>query len=222
MALNLTFPLTYLITSGSTTETTIPGTSEFTALTKQVEHATLAGVALIQLREKRLTARTLYDLTLKCVEITEGTTTRLLVNDRADVARAAGADGVHLTTRSIAPHAIREAFGSDFIIGVSTHSLAEADIARNEYADFATFGPIFETPSKKQYGPPPGLESLSEAAAALKPFPLIALGGVTIHNAVHCIDAGARGIAGISLFLDAKQMVSTVELLRDYGRGSGT
>ena len=103
----------------------------------------------------------------------------------------------------------------DFLIGVSTHSLAEARIARDHGADFATFSPIFDTPSKRVYGAPVGLEKLSEAARALSPFPLVALGGVTLENATDVIHAGATGIAAIRLFVDPHSLDAKVRAIRD-------
>lgn len=172
-----------------------------------------AGLHLIQLREKNLPARTLFELARLCADITRGTRTRLLVNDRADVARAAGADGVHLTASSVGAHVIRRAFGPDFLIGVSAHSLAEADAARACGADFAVFGPVFDTPSKRQYGPPLGLHALGDVAEKLRPFPLIALGGLTRGNAQAALDAGASGVAGISLFSDPRRLSETATAL---------
>ncbi len=178
-----------------------------------VERAVAAGITLIQLREKELPARTLYDLTVRAARITAGSATRLLVNDRADIARAAGADGVHLTTRSLEARIVRRTLGHDFLIGVSTHSLAEASAARNEGADFATFGPIFETPSKRGDGAPVGLGALNEAARALAPFPLLALGGIALGDVHQVLQAGARGIAAIRLFSDAHDLADTLRAI---------
>lgn len=145
-------------------------------------------------------ARVLYDLTVRAVEITRGSNTRLLVNDRVDIARAAGADGVHLTARSLPADVVRKICGPDFLIGVSTHSLDEARTAQAAGADFVVFGPVFETESKRAFGAPQGLDKLREVTTALGEFPVIAIGGVTEENRASCVDAGASGIAGISLF----------------------
>ncbi len=153
-------------------------------------------------------------MTARSAELTRGTKTRLLVNDRADIARAAGADGVHLTTRSLEASIIRHTFGPDFLIGVSTHTLAEARAAYEQGADFAVFGPVFDTPSKRAYGPPVGLEALSEAARQLSPFPLIALGGITRDNASAALDAGASGVAAIRLFSDPQSLDALVGAIR--------
>ncbi len=194
--------ISYLITSGATRPDTTPASEDFHRILKLIALAVESSISLIQLREKNLSARTLFQLTAQAAEITRGTATRLLVNNRADIARAARADGVHLTTLSLSPDAIRRTFGPDFLIGASTHRLSEARAARDAGADFIVFGPIFETPSKQAYGPPLGLEKLAEAARAVKPFPLLALGGITRDNAPEVLRAGASGIAGIRLFAD--------------------
>lgn len=165
-----------------------------------MEAVVAAAVPLVQLREKSLSARALYELTTYAATIAKGSTTRLLVNDRFDVARAAGADGVHLTSRSLPPSVVRSICGSDFVIGVSTHLLEEALNARAEGADFIVFGPVFETPSKRIYGAPQGLERLREVTNALHGFPVLAIGGINRDNAAECLSAGASGIAGISMF----------------------
>lgn len=214
MPLKLPSPILYLITSGTTTSATAPHSEDFAQLLALVQAATAARVKLIQLREKNLRTRVLYELTARAAEITHGTQTRLLVNDRADVALAAGAAGVHLTTRSLEASIVRKSFGQDFLIGVSTHSLHEAQAARDASADFATFGPVFDTPSKRIYGAPVGLDALGTAARSLSPFPLIALGGITLQNAAEALEAGASGIAAIRLFNDSQSLDATAQMIR--------
>jgi thiamine-phosphate pyrophosphorylase len=211
---NLPQPIIYLITSGATTPSTDPAAEDFRNVLRLIAAAVRAGVSLVQLREKRLTARVLYELAARSAELVRGTGTRLLVNDRADVARAAGADGVHLTTRSLEASTVRRVFGPEFLIGVSTHTPAEARAARDHGADFAVYGPVFDTPSKRAYGPPVGLASLREVVQALSPFPLVALGGVTLDNACAALDAGAGGVAAIRLFGDPEQLAQTVGTIR--------
>jgi thiamine-phosphate pyrophosphorylase len=214
MKFDLSKPILYLITRGASTETTTPESPEFRQILAQVSAAVAIGLELIQLREKRLTARVLFELSEQSVARTRGSTTRLLVNDRADVAAAAGADGVHLTTQSIDAATIRRTFGKDFLIGVSTHSLAEAEVAKEDGADFVVFGPVFATPSKERYGPPTGLAKLERLAKELAPFPVLALGGVDVTNARDCLRAGASGIAGISLFQEPDRISEVVRKLR--------
>jgi thiamine-phosphate pyrophosphorylase len=215
MPLNLPKPIIYLITSGATTQASTPASEDFQSVLALVRAATLSRIPLVQLREKNLTTRTLYELTARSAEITRGTETRLLVNDRADIARAARADGCHLTTRSLPASIIRRTFGTDFLIGVSTHSLAEAETARDNGADFAVFGPVFDTPSKQVYGEPVGLESLREAVRKLSPFPLLALGGIALENVAEVSRAGASGVAAIRLFSESIDLDATVRTIRD-------
>lgn len=212
-------PITYLITSGETSSSTAPDSAEFGALLRLIEHAADARVALVQIREKALTARTLFELASRAAALTRGSETRVLVNDRADIARASGCDGVHLSTRSLEARTVRRAFGEDFLIGVSAHTRAEARAAREGGADFAVFGPVFDTPSKRAYGLPVGLKALEETALALAPFPVVALGGVEEANAGDCLAAGAEGIAAIRLFADGQNLARTVHLIEDsYAR----
>jgi len=197
------------------TTATTPDSEEFARVLKLVEAAAKSQVSLLQLREKNLNARVLYALTARCAQILRNSNTQLLVNDRADIASAAGAAGVHLTTRSIGAAVVRKTFAEDFLIGVSTHSLAEACAARDEQATFAVFGPTFSTISKELYGDPVGPGRLREAVAAVGAFPLLALGGVTLENAGECFRAGAVGIAGISLFQDPSALGEVVARLRE-------
>lgn len=211
MKLDLPKPILYLITRGASTEATTRDSPEFKQILEQVSAAVAAGIELIQLREKRLTSRVLFELAEQSASLTHGSATRLLVNDRADVAAAVGADGVHLTTHSIDAATIRRTFGEDFLIGASTHSLTEAEAAKEEGADFVVFGPVFATPSKEDYGPPAGLEKLEGVAKKLAPFPVLALGGIDVSNAHDCLRAGASGIAGISLFEDFERLDEIVK-----------
>jgi thiamine-phosphate pyrophosphorylase len=214
MKFALSKPILCLITRGATTETTTPDCPEFQEVLDQVSAATAAGIDLIQIREKRLTARVLFELAQRAVEQTNRTATQIVINDRADIAAGAGAAGAHLTTQSIQASRIRKTFGEDFIIGASTHSIEEATVARAGGADFAVIGPVFETISKSEYGRPIGLEALAEASRRLAPFPLLALGGVSVENAQLCLAAGASGIAGISLFADPARLKSVVDSIR--------
>jgi len=214
MPLLLPKPILCLITRGATAEATTAASKEFQDILDQVSSAVASGVQLIQLREKKLTARVLFELTARAAEITRGTLTRLLVNDRADIASGAGADGVHLTTRSLDSKIVRRTFEDGFLIGASTHSVAEATNARDGGADFVVFGPIFPTPSKEEYGLSLGVDRLAEVVSELAPFPVLALGGISIDNARECLRAGASGIAGISLFSDPSTLRAVVANLK--------
>lgn len=214
MPLKAHTPIIYLITSGETTVQTTSASEEFSALLKLVSAAVAANVPLLQLREKNLSTRVLYELATVAAGITRGSDTRLIVNDRADVASAAGADGVHLTTSSLETAIVRRTFGDDFLIGVSTHSPEEARAARDAKADFAVLGPIFETASKRMYGEPLGSEKLRQVANELATFPVLALGGVTLRNAAGCFRVGASGIAAIRLLRDPDSVASVVQAIR--------
>ena len=212
-------PITYLITSGETTSSTTPDGAEFQALLRLFDLAAEARVSLIQIREKALAAHTLFELASKAAALTRGSETRVVVNDRADIARAAGCDGVHLSTRSLEAGVVRRAFGEEFLIGVSTHTHEEARASATCGADFAVFGPVFDTPTKRAYGPPVGLEVLKETARSLKPFPLVALGGVDESNLSDCLAAGAEGVAAIRLYANGQNLARTVHLIEDlYAR----
>ena len=145
------------------------------------------GVEYIQIREKDLSARELFQFTRAVVEARGGAASKILVNERADIAFAAGADGVHLPSR-----APRETLPG-LLVARSCHTEEEVHRAK---VDFVTFSPIFESPGK---GRPFGLDALRKACQA--PVPVFALGGITCENASACVEAGAAGIAGIRLFM---------------------
>jgi thiamine-phosphate pyrophosphorylase len=208
-------PITYLISNGQTTAATTSESKDFKNLLQLIAAAVTAAIDLIQVREKALTTRMLYELVTRAAEITRNSGTKLLVNDRADVAASAGADGVHLTTRSLPVSVVRQSFGNDFLIGVSTHSLTEARAAQAANADFAVFGPVFQTPSKEKYGPPVGLEQLKRVCVELKPFPIYAIGGVNEDNFADCLRAGAQGIAAIRMFEDAQRLHTIVARIHE-------
>ena len=200
MPLKFPLPIIYPITSGN----------NHPDILQLIRAAVDAEVPLFQIREKWLSGRALFELVSRAAELTRGSKTCLLVNDRSDIASAAGADGVHLTTQSLPVDVVRKTCGAEFLIGVSTHSLAEAQAACADGADFVVFGPVFETESKRAYGAPQGLDKLGEVTHELAAFPVVAIGGVTLENVAECFDAGARGVAAIGMFNDAENLSSIV------------
>lgn len=158
-----------------------------------VKRNVAAGVDYIQIREKDLEGRALAELTRRIVGLTLGTSTRVLVNDRLDVALACGAHGVHLRGDSLPPLLLRTLTPPGFLIAVSCHSIK--DLARAAGADFAVFGPVFESAKGKGIG----LDALAVACRSTA-LPVLALGGVSFEKEEDCLRAGAAGIAGIRLF----------------------
>jgi thiamine-phosphate pyrophosphorylase len=150
------------------------------------------GIEMIQVREKDLSARELLDLVYKVRDLAAGTRTRVLVNDRLDIAQAAGIDGVHLPANGLPPDRVRQFVQ---LLGVSTHSVEEAIAAEKAGADFIVFGPIFDSPGKDAVGLPP----LTRVVSSVR-IPVLAIGGITAANSRQVLDAGAAGIAGIRLF----------------------
>lgn len=194
--------LRYAITSGNDA-----GLGEATLA--QARRWAAEGVAYVQLREKQLDAGELVRVARAMVEVFrgEGARTKLLVNGRADVAVAAGADGVHLTSRpgELTAEQVRRVFAAagagEPVVSVSCHTLEDVRRAVDGGADLVLFGPVFE---KRVAGTVVvaglGMEALREACEVAGRTPVLALGGVTEGNAAGCVEAGAAGVAGIRLF----------------------
>jgi thiamine-phosphate pyrophosphorylase len=204
------------------------GASREAALLARIMDAVDAGLDWIQMREKDLDAGSLLDLARAAVAdaavasrtaqggmgsgpssdfASKRIPIRILINDRLDIACAAGAGGVHLGEESLPIREVvqniarwKDAAGrEDFLVGASCHSVEGARLAADSGADYIFFGPVFATPSKASYGPPQGLAPLSEICRSVS-IPVLAIGGITADNAAACLEAGAAGIAAIRLF----------------------
>ena len=191
-------PIRYAITDGtSNTELILLRISRW-AETRSIDR--------LQIREKAMPPAVLYDLTRRAIAIARPCGIEVLVNERADIALAAGADGVHLPGHAISPSTIRRL--GIRLIGVSCHDEAELARASHEGADFAVLGPVFTPRSKVSDSPPLGLEAFGRLARSAR-IPVLALGGITAANAAACIQAGAAGLAGITLFSACEPRPST-------------
>ncbi|MFH1754217.1 MAG: thiamine phosphate synthase [Candidatus Latescibacterota bacterium] len=178
-------------------------------LESAVAEACAAGVRAVQLREKNLPGRELYEeaRALRCVTAQAGA--RLFINDRADIALAADADGIHCPENGL-PIGTARALYRKGLIGVSVHSLERAVDARMRGADFVLFGPVFATPSKMHYGRPQGLDALA-AVARDAGIPVFAVGGITEDRVSHCMERGAAGVAVISAIMSAGSITKAVK-----------
>ena len=183
-------------------------------LEEAVEECLAAGLGAVQLREKDLGARELLGMARTLRESTASHGARLFVNDRADVALAVGADGVHRTGASLPVSSLRAISPPGFLIGASVHSLADASAAEAEGADFLFFGPVYDTPSKRRYGPPQGLAILERVAAAVR-LPVFAIGGVTPARVGELRRSGAFGVAAIGAVLASARPGDAVKAFLD-------
>jgi thiamine-phosphate diphosphorylase len=172
----------------------------------------------VQLREKDLALRDLLGLAISLREAARGHGARLLINDRADVALAVGSDGVQRTHDSLPVAALRGILPKPALIGASVHSEGEARQAARDGADFLVFGPVYDTPSKRRYGPPQGLSSLARVTAAVE-RPVLAIGGITPSRVAEVLGHGAAGVAVISAILGAERPAeATKAFLEALGR----
>lgn len=166
----------------------------------------------MQLREKDLSSRQLFELALRLRTLTREYGARLLINDRIDIALAVGADGVHIGAGSLPVAEVRRLLGPGQLIGYSAHDLDGALRAESAGADFVTFGPVYPTPSKLKYGEPVGLFKLAAAVDALS-IPVYALGGVKKNSIAEVMARGCRGVALISAIFSAPNPQNSSRLL---------
>jgi thiamine-phosphate pyrophosphorylase len=180
-------------------------------LLEKVEAAVSNNIPLVQIREKNISARQLYELTCSALRVSRSSNTKILVNDRLDVALAANANGVHLTSHSVTTNIVRKFAPSEFLIGVSTHCLDEIDLAAEHGADFVVFGPVFDSPGK---GRAVGIEKFSEAVKAKPALPILGLGGIDGTKYVDVLAAGGAGFAAIRFLNDVQNLEKVSAHLR--------
>lgn len=214
-------PILCYVTDRSALVSTSPPLS---ALVAKIAQAQDAGIDWIQVREKDLSGHALAALLDSAIAQADSGKRnqpgpKILVNDRLDIALAGRAAGVHLGENSVPVDDVRKLVdasrsntGSQFLIGVSCHSLQAAQAAASSGADYLVFGPVFVTPSKAAYGSPQGLDRLAEVCRAVE-VPVLAIGGIDRQNAASCLAAGASGIAAIRLFQDAPDLRSLIQSL---------
>jgi len=188
-------------------------------LLERIRTALTAGAHWVQIREKDLSARRLLALVRESVRIGRAISpaARILVNDRLDVALAAGAAGVHLGGESVPREASIQwcragNASAGFLVGISCHSVDEAKTAESAGTDYVFFGPIFDTPSKRIFGPPQGSARLAAVCRSVS-VPVIAIGGINESNVADCIGAGAKGVAAIRLFQDARDSATATNFI---------
>jgi thiamine-phosphate pyrophosphorylase len=168
---------------------------------EQVARLCAGGAKLVQLREKHLSPREFYVEAEAALRVARACGSRLMINDRVDIALALRADGVHLGQDDLSPLAARGLLGQDAIIGFSTHNLEQARAASQMPVDYIAIGPIFATSSKEKPDPVVGLEGLARVREAIGKLPLVAIGGINDLNARDVLKAGADSVAVIGTLL---------------------
>ncbi|HUF04705.1 MAG TPA: thiamine phosphate synthase [Aridibacter sp.] len=183
------FPTVYPITD--------PDLSSLSHL-EQFEKLAKAGAAMVQLRDKNATSAHFYESAVEVCRAARELGILVIVNDRVDIAIAAGAGGVHLGQDDLPPKQARKLLGGDAVIGFSTHSVEQAKAAASEPVDYIAIGPVFATSTKEDPDPEVGLAGVSAAKEAVGAIPLVAIGGLNSGNFRSAIEAGAVSVAVIS------------------------
>ena len=187
--MSLDLPKVYPIT-----DTHLSGLSHAQQVARLIE----GGASLIQLRDKNAAPQEFYREAAAALQIARDHNARLIINDRVDVALALKADGVHLGQTDLPVEAARRLLGKGAIIGFSTHNLRQAKSATAMPVDYIAFGPVFQTSSKENPEPVAGLSALRKARAIIGSLPLVAIGGITVANALEVLQAGADALAIIA------------------------
>jgi len=182
----------------------------------QVARLCEGGARLVQLREKHLSPREFYREAEGALKVARSRGVRLVINDRADIALAVGADGVHLGQDDMPPDAARALLGEGAVIGFSTHGVEQAVAAARLPVDYIAIGPVFATQSKENPDPSVGLEGVARMREAVGRLPLVAIGGITQENARSVLDAGADSVAVISALLAPADPAEIARRMGDF------
>lgn len=174
----------------------------------QVEQLCEGGARLVQLREKHLVPREFFQQAEAAIQASRASGTTIIINDRADIALSLGAAGVHLGQDDLHPEAARKLLGPEAIIGFSTHNVEQAKQAAQLPVSYIAIGPIFPTSSKANAESLVGLSGLRQVREAVGAIPLVAIGGITLKNAVAVISGGADAVAIISALLAKESSIS--------------
>ncbi len=183
---------------------------------EQVARLCEGGARLVQLREKHLSPREFYQEALEAVRVARSFGAKLIVNDRADVALAVGADGVHVGQDDVPPGAARSLLGEGAVVGFSTHNVGQASEASALPVSYVAFGPVFDTSSKEKPDPVVGLEGVRRVRAAVGGIPVVAIGGITAESAPAVLAAGADSIAVIGALLAASDPAEITRRTRAF------
>ena len=182
---------------------------------EQVARLCEGGARLVQLREKHLSPREFYAEAEEALRVARSFGAKLIVNDRADVALALGADGVHLGQDDVPAEAARALLGEGMIVGFSTHGVEQAVAAARLPLDYVAIGPVFATSSKENPDPVVGLEGVRRVREAVPAVTLVAIGGVTAESARSVLAAGADSVAVIGALLSTPDPVEITRRTRD-------
>jgi thiamine-phosphate diphosphorylase len=190
------------------------GSEERGVLLGRLAAAAEAGATMVQVRERQFDDRQLLRFVEEVIAAVRAAGTLVLLNDRSDIALAAGADGVHLKSDGPAVDDVRRLVSPDFMVGRSVHSMPEAESVAATACDYLLFGTIFHSSSKPGDHPTTGVDALAAVCRSVTK-PVLAIGGITVDRAAEIAAAGAAGMAAISLFSESRDIAGTVRALRD-------
>jgi thiamine-phosphate pyrophosphorylase len=194
------------------TDTQLSGLSHAEQVAQLIE----GGATLIQLRDKDAAPREFYRDAAAALKVARDHRARLIINDRVDIALALKADGVHLGQTDMPAAAARQLLGKEAIIGFSTHNIAQARLALALPVDYIAFGPIFQTSTKQKPDPVTGLDALRELGTIKGSLPIVAIGGITMGNAVETLKSGADSVA-----LIAELVADTAKIAENMSKMAG-